>query len=35
MSNEANTTDIAAEETVGTNHSKHILKYLENSEKRK
>ena len=26
--------DIAADETVGTNSSKHILKYLENSEKR-
>ena len=34
MSNEENITDIAAEETVGTDSSKHILKYLENSEKR-
>ena len=33
MSNEANITDISAEETVGTNHSKHIHKYLENSKK--
>ena len=34
MSNEENITDIAAEETVGTDSSKHILKHLENSEKR-
>ena len=34
MSNEPNITDIAAAETVGTNPSKHILKHLENSEKR-
>ena len=27
-----NRTDIAAEETVGTDSSKHILKHLENSE---
>ena len=33
MSNEGNITDIATEETVGTDSSKHILKYLENSEK--
>ena len=35
MSSEVNITDISAEETVGTNHSKHIHKYLENSKKRK
>ena len=29
MSNEENITDIAAEETVGTDSSKHILKHLE------
>ena len=34
MSNEENITDIATEETVGTVSSKHILKHLENSEKR-
>ena len=34
MSNEENIADIAAEENVGTDSSKHILKYLENSEKR-
>ena len=34
MSNEENITDIAAEETVGTDSSKHILKHLENSQKR-
>ena len=34
LSNEENITDIAAEETVGTNFSKHILKHLENCEKR-
>ena len=34
MSNEENITDIAAEETAGTDSSKHILKHLENSEKR-
>ena len=33
MSSEENITDIAAEETVGTDSSKHFLKYLENSEK--
>ena len=32
MSNEENGTDIAAEETVDTDSSKHILKHLENSE---
>ena len=32
MSDEENRTDIAAEETVNTDSSKHILKYLENSE---
>ena len=32
MSNEENRTDIAAEETVDTDSSKHILKHLENSE---
>ena len=32
MSNEENRTDIAAEETVGTDSSKHILKYVESSE---
>ena len=34
MSNEENITDIAAEEIAGTDSSKHILKHLENSEKR-
>ena len=34
LSNEENITDIAAEETAGTNFSKHILKHLENCEKR-
>ena len=34
MSNEINKTDTAAEETVGTSPSKHILKHFENSEKR-
>ena len=34
MSNEENITDIAAEETVGTDSSKHILKHLENAQKR-
>ena len=34
MSNEENITDIATEETVGTVSSKHILKHLQNSEKR-
>ena len=34
MSNEENITDIAAKETVGTDSSKHILKYLENSKKK-
>ena len=33
LSNEENITDINAEETVATDSSKHILKYLENSEK--
>ena len=32
MSNEENIIDIAAEETVNTNSSKHILNHLENSE---
>ena len=32
MSNEENRTDIAAEETVDTDSSKHILKHLKNSE---
>ena len=34
MPNESNITDIAAEETVGTDSSKHILEHLENYEKR-
>ena len=34
LSNEENITDIAAEEIVGTIFSKHILKHLENCEKR-
>ena len=34
MANEENITDIAAEETAGTDSSKHILKHLENSEKK-
>ena len=34
MSNEKNIIDIAAEETAGTDSSKHILKHLENSEKK-
>ena len=34
MSNEESITVIAAEETVGRDSSKHILKHLENSEKR-
>ena len=34
MSNEENKTDIAAEETVDTDFSKHILKHLQNSERR-
>ena len=32
MSNEENRTEIAAEETVDTDSSQHILKHLENSE---
>ena len=32
MSNKENRTDIAEEETVGRDSSKHILKRLENSE---
>ena len=32
MSNEENRTGIAAEETIGTDSSKHIFKHLENSE---
>ena len=34
MSNKENITDNAAEETVGTDLSKHILKHLENYEKK-
>ena len=34
MSNEENITDIATEETVETDSSKHILKHLENSAKK-
>ena len=34
MANEENITDISAKEAVGTDSSKHILKHLENSEKR-
>ena len=34
MSNEDSITVAAAEETVGRDSSKHILKHLENSEKR-